>query len=71
MLTVRIADYAADHAEICSIRFAVFVDEQKVPKSLELDDRDPHCIHLLAHDDEEPVGPGRIDLEMSDRKSVV
>ncbi len=65
MLTVRIADYAADHAEICSIRFAVFVDEQKVPKSLELDDRDPHCIHLLAHDDGEPVGTGRIDLAMS------
>ncbi|MEE8542397.1 MAG: GNAT family N-acetyltransferase [Gammaproteobacteria bacterium] len=65
MLTVRIADYAADQAEICSIRFAVFVDEQKVPKSLELDDRDPHCIHLLAHDDGEPVGTGRIDLAMS------
>ncbi len=65
MLTVRIADYAADHAEIRSIRFAVFVDEQKVPKSLELDDRDPHCIHLLAHDDGEPVGTGRIDLAMS------
>ena len=65
MLTVRIADFTADHDELCSIRFAVFVDEQKVPQSLELDDRDPHCIHLLAHDDGEPVGAGRIDLALS------
>ncbi len=65
MLTVRIADFTADHDELCSIRFAVFVDEQKVPQSLELDDRDPHCIHLLAHDDGEPVGTGRIDLALA------
>ena len=65
MLTVRIADFAADRAEICSLRFTVFVDEQRVPESIELDDRDPHCIHLLAHNDGEPVGTGRIDLAMS------
>ncbi|MEE8238082.1 MAG: GNAT family N-acetyltransferase [Gammaproteobacteria bacterium] len=65
MLTVRIADFTADHDELCSIRYAVFVDEQKVPQSLELDDRDPHCIHLLAHDDGEPVGTGRIDLALA------
>ena len=51
MLTVRIADFTADHAEIRGIRFAVFVDEQRVPESIEIDARDPHCIHLLACDD--------------------
>lgn len=65
MLTVRIADFAADHAEICAIRFAVFVDEQQVPENIEIDDRDPHCVHLLAVDDGEPVGTGRIDLALS------
>ncbi len=65
MLIVRIADFAADHADICGIRFAVFVDEQKVPESIEIDGRDPHCIHLLACDDGEPVGTGRIDLAKS------
>lgn len=65
MLSVRIADFAADHAEICAIRFAVFVDEQQVPESIEIDDRDPHCVHLLAVDDGEPVGTGRIDLALS------
>jgi predicted GNAT family N-acyltransferase len=65
MLTVRIADFTGDHAEIRGIRFAVFVDEQRVPESIEIDARDPHCIHLLACDDGEPVGTGRIDLAMS------
>ena len=65
MLTVRTADFAADHAEICGIRFAVFVDEQSVPESIEIDGRDPHRIHLLAVDDGEPVGTGRIDLAES------
>ncbi len=65
MLTVRIADFSADHAEIRGIRFAVFVDEQRVPENIEIDDRDPHSIHLLACDDGEPVGTGRIDLAMS------
>ncbi len=65
MLTVRRADFAADHAEICGIRFAVFVDEQQVPENIEIDDRDPHCVHLLAVDDGEPIGTGRIDLAMS------
>ena len=65
MLTVRIADFVADHAEIRAIRFTVFVDEQQVPESIEIDDRDPHCVHLLAVDDGEPVGTGRIDLALS------
>ncbi len=65
MLTVRIADFATDHTEIYGIRFAVFVDEQSVPEDIEVDDRDPHCIHLLACDDGEAIGTGRIDLAKS------
>ena len=65
MLTVRIADFTADHTEICAIRYAVFVDEQKVPESIEIDDRDPHCVHVLAFNDGEPIGTGRIDLAKS------
>ena len=61
-LEVRIADFGADNAAIRRIRFAVFVDEQKVPKEIEIDDRDPACVHVLAYLDGEAVGTGRVDL---------
>jgi predicted GNAT family N-acyltransferase len=61
---VRLADYVADQAAIRRIRFAVFVDEQHVPADLEMDDRDRHCVHVIAHDDAgRAVGTGRIDVE--------
>lgn len=59
---VRRADFDTDHAAIRRIRFAVFVDEQAVPPSLEMDDRDAHCEHFLAFKDDRPVGTARIDF---------
>ncbi len=57
------ADYAADAAAIRKVRFTVFVDEQAVPAELEMDDRDPKCLHVLALDlHGEPIGTGRIDI---------
>lgn len=64
-MLVRLADFAADHGAIRRIRFAVFVDEQHVPASLEMDERDPQCVHVLAIADGEPIGTGRIDLTHS------
>lgn len=60
---IREADYESDRAVLMRIRFRVFVDEQHVPPSLETDDRDPFCIHLLAFENAEAVGTGRIDLD--------
>ncbi len=59
---IRIADFAADYAEIRNVRFTVFVEEQQVPESIEIDDRDQECIHVLAFDRDEPIGTGRIDM---------
>ena len=61
-VSVREADYVADYATIRAIRFAVFVDEQGVPPSIEMDERDPECIHVLAFVDGEAVGTGRLDV---------
>jgi predicted GNAT family N-acyltransferase len=58
---VREADYDADYPAIRRIRFAVFVDEQRVPASLEMDERDPECLHVLAFIAGEPVATGRLD----------
>ncbi len=48
-------------AEASAIREAVFVAEQGVPRELELDDVDGHCVHALARlDDGRAVGTGRL-----------
>lgn len=66
-IAVVAADYAADYTAIRYIRFTVFVDEQAVPAELEMDERDPHCYHVIALDDDKPVGTARIDLADSGR----
>lgn len=62
MPSIRIADFDADNAAIRRVRFAVFVDEQRVPPDIEIDERDESCVHVLAFVDEVPVGTGRLDL---------
>lgn len=59
---VRLADFSADYDDLHRIRFAVFVDEQHVPPELELDDRDPLCLHVLAVDGTQAVATGRLDV---------
>jgi predicted GNAT family N-acyltransferase len=43
------------------IRFTVFVEEQRVPAEIELDDWDARCLHALALDDAgRALGTGRL-----------
>ena len=52
-----------DKALLSHIRYQVFVDEQKVPIELEIDDDDPLASHVLCLVDGQPVGTGRILLD--------
>lgn len=63
MLRIRLADFAADSAAIMRIRETVFVREQRVPRHLEMDERDGRCLHVLAFDDGTPAGTARIDFD--------
>ncbi len=64
-LEVTLARYETDFAAIRGVRLVVFVNEQRVPVDIELDERDRHCVHVLAHDAAgRPVGTGRIDLDV-------
>lgn len=61
-MRVTDADFAADGDAIRAIRVTVFVEEQGVPLDLEMDERDAHCLHVLAFDDDgRAVGTGRLD----------
>ena len=60
-ITVSIVNWSERQAEIASVRRAVFIEEQNVPESIELDGKDPDCRHVLACDRSgAPVGTARI-----------
>ncbi|MDO5049635.1 MAG: GNAT family N-acetyltransferase [Actinomycetaceae bacterium] len=61
-LTIRTVTLAPDVLTCFSVRFDVFVTEQAVPFVLEIDARDylPSTVHILALEDNQPVGTLRI-----------
>ena len=62
-MNITAADFERDYASIRSVRFAVFVDEQQIPRELEMDDRDVHCVHWLASNERgAAIGTVRLDL---------
>lgn len=58
---VELSDWEAARSLAAPIRFAVFVEEQKVPAAMEIDDWDPRCVHALAYGiGGRAVGTGRL-----------
>lgn len=54
-----------------SIRFKVFVDEQKVPAALELDETDFNALHVLARDGQDAdCGTARMFVDPEDSSRV-
>lgn len=60
MLHTETLGWEEAKAEAGPIRFAVFVDEQKVPADIELDEHDPVCVHVIARAEGRAVGTGRL-----------
>ena len=59
--TIRLGDWATLGPDATAIRFEVFVDEQKVPAEIELDDMDAVCLHAVAYDAAGvAIGTGRL-----------
>jgi len=59
---IAIVSWSDKQAELYSVRRAVFIEEQNVPESIELDGLDPDCFHVLASDKNgRPVGTARMD----------
>ena len=42
------------------VRFTVFVEEQGVPREIELDDQDPLSLHAVVFEQGEAIGTGRL-----------
>lgn len=63
MVEVRLAESDADRRTCLRLRWTVFVEEQNVPPSLEVDEHDSAgAIHALALLDGVPAGAGRVVL---------
>jgi predicted GNAT family N-acyltransferase len=60
MLRIDLMPWSEAREEASRIRFAVFVEEQRVPREIELDARDAECVHALARLDGRAVGTGRL-----------
>ena len=66
MLKIELRDWRAAEAEAKRIRFTVFVEEQRVPPELEMDEHDAQSVHALAYwtgadaAEGRPIGTGRL-----------
>jgi predicted GNAT family N-acyltransferase len=59
-IAIREADWGVDGATLSLLREEVFIMEQSVPASLELDEFDGRSRHVLATANGLPIGTGRL-----------
>lgn len=58
---IELGDWDTLRAQAAPVRFAVFVEEQRVPAEIEIDAMDPLCLHALAcAPDGRVLGTGRL-----------
>ena len=60
MFTVKIATSDHEREDAFSVRRKVFVEEQGVPLTLELDEWDSTAFHFVVYASETPIGAGRL-----------
>ena len=60
MLKIQLLEWPVAQKEAKRIRFTVFVEEQRVPADLEMDESDAGSLHALAYVDGQAIGTGRL-----------
>lgn len=60
MLTIRIVQSAKELEDAYHVRRDVFVMEQKVPVTIEMDDHDRIALHFVGYAEQRPVSAGRM-----------
>lgn len=60
MTRVLIAQDARQREDAFAVRIAVFVEEQQIPRSEELDEFDETAVHCVGYDGDVPVAAGRL-----------
>ena len=60
MARIELMTWDEARAHASPIRFRVFVEEQGVPREIELDEQDAVSLHAVAFEGETPVATGRL-----------
>ena len=60
MARIELMPWESARAQASAIRLAVFVEEQGVPREIEMDEIDAQCVHALAFEEGTAVGTGRL-----------
>lgn len=60
MPRIELMDWEQARAHASPIRFTVFVEEQAVPREIELDEHDAVSVHAVVYEDGTPVATGRL-----------
>jgi predicted GNAT family N-acyltransferase len=60
MPRIELMSWARARAHASPIRFTVFVEEQGVPREIELDEQDELSIHAVVFEHDQPVATGRL-----------
>jgi predicted GNAT family N-acyltransferase len=60
MLQIELMSWEKARPLAAPIRSTVFVEEQGVPREIELDEHDAASIHVVAFEDGKPVATGRL-----------
>jgi predicted GNAT family N-acyltransferase len=59
--SIQLADWSKDSQRLTALRHEVFVEEQKVPIEIEIDEMDSQCLHIKAClDDGQIIGTARL-----------
>ncbi len=64
-VVVRVAQSDVDYQKSLLVRRRVFIEEQGVPESIEVDEFEKGSTHFLAESNGEPVGAGRLRIKKS------
>jgi len=60
MPRIELLDWDQARAHASPIRFTVFVEEQGVPRDIELDEQDAGSLHAVVFEGAKPVATGRL-----------
>jgi predicted GNAT family N-acyltransferase len=60
MRQIALLPWEKARAHAAPIRFSVFVEEQGVPRGIELDEHDRLCLHAVAFEEGKAVATGRL-----------
>ncbi|GAA0432762.1 GNAT family N-acetyltransferase [Lentibacillus halophilus] len=59
-MNIKQAATAKEQEDAYSVRSIVFIEEQRVPLELEMDEYDNKAIHLVGYEDNEPIAASRV-----------